>query len=266
MATLHGVISFTKKLGTVHGYSKTGTKKGKVFAATNRASDKSHFQTAASMVNVRNNASEFAGAGLQSKGLNAETSKQFTSVNGKNFHLLQKLFVAIIKLGIGIAGQRPFSLSLWKSLLQGFTFGRSSLKSNIIAAYTSTLNVGRTVATTIFPLIPANQVFAPRGATHFRLVQMYLIESDAAYDPDSKKYIPIDPEGQFPFVDTEFSAWLPVGVDVAVPTSLANAASTYTPIATDSGIVIVGIQFAQLVGTEYNILVANSGASVTLVG
>jgi len=266
MGVQNGTITTLGKVGNIQGNKRTGTKKFKDFIQARKPSNKAHFNTAASMQNVRNNAAEFGGAGLQSKALNAATAKTFLSVAGKNFHRIQKVFVSIIKLGIGIAGERPFSLSLWKSMLLGLTMGRNAFKSICIAGYNAVLNVGRNQMTVTFPTIPANQIFAPKGATHFRIKLGFYVQSDAAYDPDSKKYVADDPNGNIPVNELVFSPWLPVGVDVPLPTIVDSGVSTYVVPATDTAISILGIDFAILVGTEYNLMIGNSAGTIINVG
>jgi hypothetical protein len=265
-ATLKGPVSFIKKLGQIHGMGKAYQKKSKTFAASNFIGDKARWHTQPQFQNCRNNASEFGAAGSIAKDLNAAIGKTFLSADGNIFRAFVKRFVRIIKVGVGNAGQRPFDLSLNMDIIKFMTIGRRSLKSVLVASYTAVLAVGRNQMVVTFPTIAANTYVAPPGATHFRVFLGFYLVSDFAFNTVANMYLPVAPEGNLSQIQAVYSAWLPVGTDVAAPTILTAGDGSSLIDPTDTAISILAVEFAQEVNTIKNVLIGRSAASIINVG
>ncbi len=262
MARQVGAYEYKKRIGDVHGYSRRGTKKGKVFAGKNGGASKSTFLTAASMANTRANASEFGGAGLQAVAFNKQVNYSFKESAGKVYQRFMKLFVQIIRIGTGVRGQRMFDIVTNQSQLLNFTIGRTGLKSSLLSPFTivnGALNINTVVT---FPTIPASDVKAPRGATHFRIKVGFMFKSNASYDPTSGKYIPDAVGGDFRQAAIQNGPWLPIGTDVAVPTVVTAGDGVTASTADETAITIVGIEFAQDVNGVKSPFIANFAASI----
>lgn len=262
MATQSSVHTFKNKLGTTRGYGRKGTKKGKQFESLKGGISKNAFKALPESSLIKQNCSEFGGAGLQTKSMNAEWNLRYKELAGKLNNALQKFNVKVIRLGGGIRGQRHYNFTLHFASFIGFLIGRKSFKSGIIAAFTAVIAGPRNSVTVTFPNIPASDVKAPSGATHFRVSAGIFNKSDAEFDATANTYLTTSANADMSLGVVVNSAWLPVGVDVVAPTVLTAANAGITMGAEDTAIVIVGCEFSQEVNSVQYPMISQFCASV----
>jgi len=262
MGTQSGIHTYTGGIGNTRGFKRKGTKKGTNFESQKGGIKKDAFKSLPESSLIKQNCSEFGGAGLQTKVMNAEWNLRYKELAGKLNSALQKFNMKVIKLGVGVRGQRPYNFTLHFAAFIGFLIGRKSFRSGIISAFTSVIAVGRNSVLVTFPTIPAADVKAPRGATHFRISVGIFSKSDAAYDVTAKTYLPTSSNADMALANTVYSAWFPVGVDVVAPTALTAADVLVTMQVEDTAIVIVGCEFSQEVNAVQYPMISQFCASV----
>jgi hypothetical protein len=265
MGHLVGPVDFIGKAGHMHAYHGTGSKKSKTLFGKNGGATKEKFNSNPFGQNVRDNAREFGGAGMQAVAFNGKINFVYKEKAGKIYHNLVKIFSSVIKNSLGNKGMRLFSLTLHSQFLKGFVIGRRALESSISSPFTAVLGVGNNQVTVTFPLIPASTVKAPRGATHFRISAGFFVKSDATPNAINYKYTIDSPNGDFDQAVVFNSVWFPVGTDVVAPTVILAGDGVTVLDATETAIGIVGIEFAQEVNTVKNSMTTNFAASIEVV-
>ena len=164
MATQTGILGIK---GTVGGlvFAKDGSVRQKP------ASNKSSFDTKASMVRVRENASEFGAAASAGKLIRDALRTQIQAASDSRMvSRLSQTMKGIINLDTnGDRGMRGVSASNAASLL-GFNFNLGAgLGQSLYSPYGISAN-GATVTLAIPSLNPIADIVAPTGATHFEIL------------------------------------------------------------------------------------------------
>jgi hypothetical protein len=164
MAQQTGILGIQ---GTVGGlvFAKNGSVRQKP------ASNKAAFNSSASMVRVRENASEFGAAASAGKLVRDALRTQIQSASDSRMvsRLAQKMKQIINLDTVGDRGQRSVSAELAASLL-GFNFNLGAgLGQSLYSPYTVTPS-GATVTLAIPRLNPTVDIAAPTGATHYEIL------------------------------------------------------------------------------------------------
>lgn len=235
MAKQRGIIKIEGTLGditflkTQDGYLA----KEKTHISAGRIASDAAFQR------TRENNAEFGRAGKAGKLLrNAVRTLLQNAKDGRVTSRLTKEMMRVIKAdATSTRGQRNV-IDGETELLQGFEFNnRAVLSTTLYVKYTAAINrVTGALDVSIPAFIPANEIVAPDGATHFKLVT-----AGAEIDFSNETFV--DAADQSPV--------LPWNTDPVAAFSLANpvtAAST-VPL-----FVLLGIQFFQQVnGVNYSL-------------
>jgi hypothetical protein len=266
MAYQLGVHPILNKLDGNRGYKLTGNKKARIFISKNGGASKTTFETSPTMVNNRNNASEFAGACIQGKGIYNKILTYLTLKHGHFLQRLNKAAIQIIKQGTGPAGQRTWDLSnntnwFMNMFVNDFPFYNAlNFKGSV------TRTIYSTVTLWSYGSISRNDIFAPGGAQFYRLGLITLIKSDAMYDPTSKVYVPDAPSHDLVLGTFGVSAWNTLNFTVPYTIGCASVLGIAPTLPTDTVIAICCIQFAKLVNGVYTIMTGKQASQIKYVG
>jgi hypothetical protein len=164
MGKSNGVLGITGTIGNIT-IDKNGSVRQKV------GSNKAAFQGKASMVRVRENASEFGAAGSAGKLIREALRSQIQNAKDSlATSRLTKVLTSVIKLDTtGDRGMRQVIADNCAELL-GFSFNAGAGLGQSLFSPFSIAAAGAGVTLTIPSLDPLLDVAAPTGATHFEVV------------------------------------------------------------------------------------------------
>ncbi|MDP4266786.1 MAG: hypothetical protein Q8880_05075 [Bacteroidota bacterium] len=246
-------VSIIKLKGTIDGITFY-QRAGQYFARKATSLDKNRIASDPNFVRTRENDNEFGGCASVTKSFRRGFAEMITSmpdmfVTGR----LVKLFKEINILADGVRGERPVNLSEHKEMIEGFEFNDKTRFSGIFTApFTVAASADRTSSTlNVVAFNPANYVKAPKGATHFRLINYIAVLSDFQANATSKKYYPVDALNDTLNAVT-FSDYFPVDVNIPAPTTVV-ATLPGAPVlpANVSVLNAVGIEFYQEINLKY---------------
>jgi hypothetical protein len=235
MAKQKGAHRLTGTIGELTYYK---SKNGYIVRETSPLSAE-RLATDPAFARTRENMSEFGHAGKSGKYLRGA----FRSLiqNAKDSTLVGRLTKEIMRViktdSVSPRGQRNLT-EADTAMLQGFDFNNDAkLQATIFAPFDATINRVTGAATVaIPPFVPVNEVVAPSGATHYKIV------STAAE---------IDFATGTTVTDSQLSGTLPLD---AAPTVAINLANALTPNSTHTLFLVLGIQFFQEVnGVFYSL-------------
>ncbi len=191
MARSKGIIKIDGLLDGISFYKKNG----KELTRIPNGPDKKKILNNPNYIRTRENNQEFGGAAAIGKALRvglAQVVKHMSSTYG-NARIV-KLIKDILNQDDGIRGQRAFHPLAHAHMLLNFAFHEQLSFDNVfIAPFTSTVNAERNEVSILIPdFHTGNQVNAPRGATHIRLVNVVTVLSSFQYNASTKKYEPTD--------------------------------------------------------------------------
>ena len=241
-------LSAFKLKGTIGGITFYKTQDG--FMAREKGSiDAKRIATDPSFQRTRENGSEFGAAGKAAKLLRNALSDHLQNVADR--HLSSRLNSQMMKVvhadATNARGKRNV-INDGIALLKGFEFNNDSpLAASLKTPYATSMNRPSGKLTVDIPaFIPENQLAAPQGATHFRIISVGA-ELDFA--------------NEVSVIQSNESAALPLDT-VTAGTSLTNMV---TANSTHPLFLALGIEFLQIVnGVEYA-LKSNSSNPLTLV-
>jgi hypothetical protein len=227
-----------KILGTIGELTYYKTKDGYLIREGSPISA-SRIQIDPAFARTRENMSEFGRAGKAGKTLRNAVRNLLQ--NAKDSKVVSRLTTEMMKVikadATSLRGQRNV-IDGEAELLQGFDFNiDAKLSTTIYAPFTGTIDrVAGTATVNIPSFVPANQIVAPQGATHFKIVSM-----GAEVDFTAGTSI----------TDAHESAVLPVDGNATAVLNLANA---LTANSTHPLFLLLGIQFFQQVnGVNYSL-------------
>lgn len=142
---------------------------------------------------VRENMSEFAGLALMANSLKLALGKILEIKDGTLRNRSLRIFADVKKFSGGVRGQRPFTLSQFRSLFRNFELNADALTSNVWLAdsqeVASTPAATRNSSSVTISIDDVATAFVPPAeATHFHLMHALGIISDAAFNPETNKY------------------------------------------------------------------------------
>lgn len=246
MAKLKGPLKIRGSLGDITFIQRDNG----YFAMEKSRLDGKRIASDPSFERTRENMAEFARAGKAGKLVRQAVRilLQNASDNNASSRLTSKMMEAIKADMTSVRGQRNVPAGN-VTLVKGFEFNnRSKLGSTLYAPYTTSINrAGGLLNISIPSFVPALQVAAPEGTTHFKIVS-----AGAEADFDNDKFITdIKDSGILPW---DHAATADISLDHTVP-----AASTQTLL------LVLGIQFYQSVGGNYSPLKNGVFNALTLI-
>lgn len=235
MAEQTGVITLRKAVGNVSFYGMNGKK----YARTKTVIPAERIRTAPEFENTRKANVEFGRA--------SDVSKVFRDAFGPVVGLGKNVYVAGLLTAQALLaiqadptntfGNRNFADGD-PAMLVGFQFNSNAPFDSIFKApYTIAIN--RTPGTVVLtvPIFDSQSLIVnDPAATHWRL-SLGSMEVNWATGETT--------------VDTDRSAWVAVGTN---PTTLITVTGTLSAASTDQEWAVIGIEFAKLVGAQYNVL------------
>lgn len=263
MSKQKGIIKLEGNLGGISFYQSAGQSLARVATGPSKeriAKDPAFKRT-------RENNKEFGGSAKVGKALRLAMGGLMQTMGGARVTAqLTALFKAINLKSTGLRGRRPIKLSTNRPMLKNFEFNSSvSFNSVFSAPFTVAINTPRNEATiSIADFLPDNVIHAPSGATHFRLVAAIGIVSDYNYDPTVNGYQAAQPT-QDTAGNTIASAQFPLDAPVSAFTLVPTLASLGTINAACSSVVTLGIEFYQLVDTQYYLFAQDNAMKVVNV-
>jgi len=265
MAKQVGLLKYSGTMGGVSHFKMKGLDGD--FARLAGGPSKEQIKTSPEFARTRENMSEFGGSAANAKALRVGLASLLgTMADPQLTGRLTKVFKEINLEGAGPRGQRPIELSANGSKLSGFNFDKNVPFDSVFnAGYIGSNTPARDSSDWIIdPFNPANLVHSPPGATHFRLINAIVVVSDYLYDPIAKKYEPSDAEHNSDSA-VEYSAYLPVDVDIPTATTITATLTGPLTLGTDVSVVqCVGIEFYQEVGGNYYLLSSDNAMKVEL--
>lgn len=250
MAKQQSLVVFKGKLNGLSFYMRNH----RYFVRMPGGPSKEKIRNSPSCARIRESNREFAGATQVAKALRASLPMQLLAVRDTYFAVrLNGVFKRMCDLGEGIRGQRSISTAQHGKLLQGFAFSQGVAFDSVFRVtvlYTCTPE-----RTEVFAHVPEFQpsvaVFAPKGATHFRLLFCAVSLSDYV-SPDGL-YVPVLPALNGLSAVAE-SALLPLEGTIApfvLPASFASVTALPAQVAL---VLSMGIVFYQRVdGVDYGL-------------
>jgi len=263
MSKQKGIIKLEGNLGGISFYKSSGQDLARVATGPSKeriAKDPAFKRT-------RENNKEFGGSAKTGKALRLAMGGLMQTMGGARVTAqLTALFKAINLKATGLRGRRPIKLSTNKTMLKNFEFNSAvSFNSMFSAPFTVAINTPRNEATiSIADFLPDNVINAPSGATHFKLVAAIGIVSDYNYDPTINGYQAAQP-AQDTAGNTVSSAQLPLDAATGAITLVPTLASLGTINAACSSVVTLGIEFYQLVDTQYYLFAQDNAMKVVNV-
>lgn len=251
MARSKGIVKFNGLLDGISFY----TRDGKTMARIPNGPDKNKIQNSPNFKRTRENNQEFGGAANAGKALRvglAQVYKHMSDLQG-NARIV-KLTKTILNKSDGIRGQRPFYPVPHAQLFHNFAFhGQLTFDNVFIAPISAEVNAERSQVSLAIPAFHTeNQVNAPLGATHMRLVNVVSVLSAFEYNPMTKKYEAVDAlnNSKNGMSATDF---IPLDTEVTVPNTLVAQVSGLNGLLDSSALIsCIGIEFYQeLSGSMY---------------
>jgi hypothetical protein len=243
-----GLIKVKGNIGGVSFYKSNGEDLARI--ANGPSKDK--ILNDDNFIRTRENNSEFGGSASVGKSLRLSLATSVQTMGDKRIaSRLTALFKDICNRSAGTRGQRPFTVSANRTLLENLEFNNKLAFASVFnAPFTFTNNAGRTQGTiTIAAFAPQTFVHAPTGATHFKLIASIGVLSDFTYNTSTQKFEPTDPTldklGSVAYgAVTALNSAAPVNFSLVVALP-----GTPTMTATSSVLQCLGIEFYQRVGT-----------------
>ncbi len=191
MAIQKGAVSYVGKIGNIRHFKISG-KKG-YFAGLAGGPTKQQIMTGPQFKRTRENMSEFGGVALAGKAIR----QPLLSTSGNwDDGVAGRLVAALKKINLldtaAPRGQRSIQITQYGSPLEAFEFNlKSHFGMQFKAPYRVTVDAGRAGAQFNTDVLDApSTIFAPTGATHFRIGLAVEVMSDCFYNATDQKYAP----------------------------------------------------------------------------
>ncbi|HPT15578.1 MAG TPA: hypothetical protein PK796_12365 [Bacteroidales bacterium] len=252
MARQKGHVKYVGTIGDIRHFKikgQTGYFAGLVGGPTGE-----QVATAPEFERTRENMNEFGGSAKAGRSVRSV----FSSILGKmtDSQLTGRLTAIMKKINLEDQseprGYRAILISEQRKYLLGITFNKNAnFDSSFKAGADLVKTIKRGVADyTVGAFNPMDDIQAPAGATHFRLIFGLGVLSDFAYNATSDTYEPLKPEFHELSAIT-YSNYLPL--TAPVPETVLNAdLDTEDPVPDDCTIIAVaGIEFFQQVNENY---------------
>lgn len=256
MARQSGPLRYKGTLGEIRHFKIKGMQGD--FAGLKGGPSAEQVKNAAEFKRTRENMNEFGGSVIAGKSLRVGLSQLMnqmsdSQVAGRITSIMKKIN---IEDQTEARGYRSILISTQRQYLHGFNFNKNLNFDTIFFALFSVANTPErdSATVTVDAFNPMNQVNAPTGATHFRIINAISTISDFAYNSNTGAYEPVDAANN-ELSKVSYSPYLDIAEPLAAPTEIVSTLEG-SPALTDNVSVIqsVGIEFYQKVGTEYYLL------------
>ena len=265
MSTQIGHHLFKGKINNTRGYKRKGNLQSKTFEGTKGGASKTTFDTAPSMLVNRQNATEFAGASLQSQAFYNHFLSQFPNEVKKIFTSLQKNNVSIIKQSTGSPGSRDYTVTDYKNDFYDFQIGFFPFRKFCSASLEFIQSPDRLSIDCVYGDNLHERIIWPKPATHYRLTTLYFNKQNSYYNNIIMKYVNYDTPLDCAYSAINHSPWF----------SRTDNTDVYDPGSIGDGGVVLGtntamfcvccIEFAQYINSNYEILTNYTGASILFI-
>ena len=261
MARQLGHVNYGGTIGGIRHFKIKGLSGN--FAGLKGGATGEQIKSDPAFIRTRENMNEFGGCAIVGKTLRtglAQIMKQMSDsqLTGRLTGIMKKIN---LEDQSEARGYRAILVSTQPQYLLGLNFNRNSSFEGLFSGEieTSTTVERNSVTLNVEPFNTVNNVNAPAGATHFRLVNAITVLSDFAFNATTKIYEPLESALNETSKIT-YSDYIEVGSSVAESILIESVLpGTPTMTADVSLISCVGIEFYQKVGANYYIFsVGNS--------
>jgi len=262
MAKQKGPMKYVGTLGDIRHFKIKGLEG--YYAGMVGGPTAEQIATAPEFQRTRENMNEFGGCAKAGKsvrtafsGLKQMTDTRFT---GKLTGIMKRIN---LEDESEARGQRAILITAVPQHLKGVDFNSSvSLSGVFNAPYTITPTITRESITLDVPAFnPANNVTAPSGATHFRILTGVACISDFNYNADNGTYEPIEADLN-ELADIQYSAYTPLDTVTSAISVTATLPGSPTLTTDVSVLVALGIEFYQAVGANYYLFSQGNTAQI----
>ncbi len=261
MARQLGHVNYGGTIGQIRHFKIKGLNGN--FAGLKGGATGEQIKNDAAFVRTRENMNEFAGCAMVGKSLRtglAQIMKQMSDpqLTGRLTGIMKKIN---LEDQSEARGYRAILVSAQPQYLLGLNFNRHSSFEGLFTGEVETATTAERKAVTlnVQPFNTLNNVNAPAGATHFRLVNAITVLSDFAYNATTKVYEPIEPALNETSKIT-YSDYIELGSSVVTPLSVVSTLPGNPEMTANVSLIsCIGIEFYQKVGENYYIFsVGNS--------
>lgn len=253
MARQLGHVKYKGTIGEIRHFKIKGLSGN--FAGLNGGATGDQIKNDSAFVRTRENMNEFGGCASVGKSLRTGFSQIMRQMSDPQ--LTGRLTGIMKKINLEdqseARGYRAILVTTQPQYLLGLNFNRYSSFEGLFTGVIETIsNVDRDEVTLkVEPFNTLNNVNAPSGATHFRLVNAISVLSDFAYNSTTKVYEPIELHLN-EISKITYSDYIELGSSILAPLSVISTLPG-EPTMTDNVSLIscVGIEFFQKVGANY---------------
>ena len=265
MAKQAGPLKYKGTIGDIRHFKIKGLKG--YYAGMAGGPSGEQIKTAPEFKRTRENMNEFGGCASAAKSVRVGLSSLMQQMSDPQ--LTGRLTGIMKKINLEdqseARGTRAILISQQTQYLKGLNFNKTiNFDSVFTGKVQVTPNADRNGVDLSIAYNPANNVNAPAGSTHFRLVSAVSVLSDYIYNSATGQYEPINPDLNeensvvyMPYTDFA-SADLVVGLNNTIPLIGALTADT-------SLLVCVGIEFYQQVGSNYYLFSSGNALKIQSV-
>ncbi len=264
MARQTGPLKYKGNIGGVRHYKIKGLKGS--FAGMAGGASAEQIKTAPEFKRTRENMNEFGGCAAAGKSVRVGLSALMKTMADPQ--LTGRLTAIMKKINLEdqseARGQRAILISEQTQYLKGLVFNKGvNFDSMFTGSVKMTPTGTRTGVNAIISYSLANNINAPMGATHFRLVLAVSAISDFIYNADTKMYEPANPDlneksNVLYMPETAFG-----GTGSVTSNTTCELPSSITTLTDDTSLIAcVGIEFLQKVGLNYYLLSSGNALKV----
>jgi len=264
MAQQKGPLKYVGTIGDIRHFKIKG--QNGYFAGMKGGPTADQIATDPSFARTRENMNEFAGSANAAKSVRVAFNEIVKRLADSQ---LTGRLTGIMKTinkedGSETRGQRAILISTVPQYLKGTEFNKNVTFSGVFnAPYTISPNADRNSSSLVVPVFnPKTSVKAPAGATHFRLINAIGSIADFIYNSTTKNYEPSQPELN-QLAGISYSDYLELNTQPAAEISVvANLPGTPTLTQDVTVLNVIGIEFYQMVGSQYYLFNGGNSAKI----
>ena len=261
MARQLGHVNYGGTIGGIRHFKIKGLSGN--FAGLKGGATSDQIKNDSAFVRTRENMNEFGGCAIVGKSLRtglAQIMKQMSDpqLAGRLTGIMKNIN---LEDQAEARGYSAILVSVQPQYLLGLNFNRNNSFEGLFTGEVETLASAErdSVTMNVKPFSTLNNVNAPAGATHFRLVNAITVLSDFAFNATTKVYEPIEPTLNETSKIT-YSDYIELGSSVTNSLTVESVLPGTPAMTADVSLIsCVGIEFYQKVGANYYIFsVGNS--------
>lgn len=263
MARQTGPLKYKGNIGGVRHFKIKGMAGS--FAGMAGGASAEQIKSAPEFVRTRENMNEFGGCAAAGKSVRVGLSSIMKQMSDSQ--LTGRLTAIMKKINLEdqseARGYRAILISQQSQYLKSLVFNKSTSFDSVFNGIIEfTDNGDRNGIDISARFNPANQINAPAGATHFRLVSAISVISDFAFNASTKVYEPINPD----LNELNSVVYLPyqdLATNGDIMMNVNNTLSTAPTMTADSSLIVCfGIEFYQQVGSNYYLFSSGNALKV----